>query len=335
MNRRAFIALLGGAAAAPSILWPLAPRAQQSNRMRRIGVLMGVAESDPEGKARANAFRKGLEDSGWVDGRNVQIEYRWVAGDVDRIGNYAAELVRLAPDVILATASPLLAALLAETRTIPIVFVQVSDPVGQGFVDSLASPGANITGFTNFEFSMMGKWLEMLKEIAPGLRRVALMFNPETAANYFRYYLAPFESAAPMFGLEPIVAAVHDDAEIDHAMGSLARERNGGLLVMSDVFTAANHEAIVASAARYRLPTIYPFRYFAVSGGLLSYGSDTIDLFRRSASYVDRILKGAKPGELPVQQPTKFELVVNLKTAKALGLDLPQTLLALADEVIE
>jgi len=330
MRRRQFISGLGSAAA-----WPLAARAQQPDRMQRVGVLMGVALDDPEGQARAEAFRKGLEGLGWIEGRNIQIDYRWSAGEADRTRALSAELVRLAPNVILATASPLLVALKQETRTIPIVFLQVSDPVGQGFVESLSNPGGNVTGFTNFEFSMMGKWLELLKGIAPHVRRVALMFNPQTAASYFQYYLQPFEATAPMFGFEPMVAAVHDEAEVDAALGSLARGRDGGLLVLSDIFTSANRDMIISLAARHRLPTIYPFRYFAVSGGLLSYGSDTLDLYRRSASYIDRILKGAKPADLPVQQPTKFEFVINLKTAKALGLDVPPMLLALADEVIE
>jgi putative ABC transport system substrate-binding protein len=330
MQRRKFITLLGGAAAA----WPLTVRAQQPERIRRIGVMMQTAETDPEGRARLAAFTKGLRDAGWTDGRNVRIDYRWAAGSADDGRALGAELAALTPDVLLAVSTPTLAVLKQETRTIPIIFVLVSDPVGQGFIKSLSHPGANITGFTNFEFSMMGKWLEILKEIAPNTRRVAIMFNPETAP-YSQYYLPQFKVAASLIAVKAMTASVHNYAEIDSIITTLGRSSDAGIIVMSDTFTLNHRDEIISLAARNRIPVIYPYRYFATKGGLISYGVDTLDLFRRSASYVDRILRGEKPADLPVQAPTKYELVINLKTAKALGLTVPQTLLARADEVIE
>jgi putative tryptophan/tyrosine transport system substrate-binding protein len=329
LPRREFVALVGGAA----VGWPLAARAQQG-ALRQIGVLMATTEIDPEGQARIAAFTKGLRDVGLIDGRNLRIDYRWAGNDLERIRAFATELVTNTPDVVLAGSTPTLAALRQATRTIPIVFVLVSDPVGQGFVESLAHPGANITGFTNFEFSMVSKWVEMLRETAPNVQRIAMIFNPETAP-YAQYYLQPFEAAAQSFAVAAITSPVRSDAEIESAMTALGRAPGGGIIVMPDSFTLIHRDVIISLAERYRLPAIYPFRYFATTGGLLSYGSDTLDLFRRSAAYVDRILKGDRPGDLPVQQPTKFELVINVKTARALGIEVPSSLLSIADEVIE
>jgi putative tryptophan/tyrosine transport system substrate-binding protein len=330
MKRRAFITLIGGAAAA----WPLAARAQPSGKVNRIGALMGIAESDPEARPRAMAFEHGLQELGWTAGRNVRIDYRWTADDPERMRAHAAELVALAPDVILATTTPVMTMLQPATPTIPIVFVQVIDPVARGLVANLTRPGGNITGFVSFEFSMGGKWLETLKQIAPRVNRVAMIFNPGTAP-FGESFVRVVEAAAPAFGVEPVAAPVRDPAELDRVIATFAAKPNGGLIILPDVSNTSNRDTIVALAARHRLPAVYPLRYFAVSGGLISDGVDTTDLFRRSASYVDRILKGAKPGELPVQAPTKFELVINLNTAKALGLDVPPGLSARADEVIE
>jgi len=330
VGRRELIKLLGGAAAA----WPLAARGQQPERMRRIGVLMGIAETDPEGQSRIAAFREGLQQLGWIEGRNVRTDHRWPAADPERIRADVAELVGLAPDVILASTTPVMTVLRQTTTTIPIVFVLVVDPVGRGFVSNLARPGGNITGFVTFEFSMGGKWLETLKQIAPGLRRVALVFNPDTAP-FAGSFAQVVEAAASSLAVEATAAPVRDEGEIARTLTALAAKPNGGLIVMPDVFTTGHRELIITMAARHRLPAVYPLRLFAASGGLISDGVDTSDLFRRSASHVDRILKGAKPGDLPVQAPTKFELVINLKTAKELGLNLPPTLLARADEVIE
>jgi putative ABC transport system substrate-binding protein len=329
MKRRDFITLLGSAAA-----WPLAARAQQPDRVRHVGVLMGIAETNPDGKARITAFRNGLQALGWNEGRNIHIEYRWSAGDTDRAMAFAGELLELTPDVLLATASPPLAALVQKTRTIPIVFLQVSDPVGQGFVQSLARPGGNVTGFANFEFSMMGKWLEFLKEVAPSVNRVVLLFNPDTAP-YAENFLRLAVSAAPSFDVELVASPVHDNVEIEDAVVALARKPGGGVIVIPDTFITVRTDLIVSLSARHRLPAVYPNRLFADSGGLMSYGVENVDLYRRAASYVDRILRGEKPADLPVQQPTKFELVINLKTAKALGLTVPLTLQVGADEVIE
>jgi putative ABC transport system substrate-binding protein len=329
--RRTFIAGLGAAAA-----WPLAARAQQGERMRRVGVLFGSAEDDPQVKAQVAAFTKALAELGWTDGRNIRLDFRFAAADLDLLRVFGKELVGLNPDLMVAQTTPAVAVLQRETSTIPVVFAVVSDPVGSGFVASLSRPGGNITGFINIEASMSGKWVEMLKELAPGLRSATLMFNPETA-TYFDYYLQPFETAARSAGVEPMVARVHTLAEIETAVASLAARPDSGLVLMPDTFVALRryYEPIIALAARYRLPTIYPYRFMADAGGLTSYGTDNQDLFRRAATYVDRILKGAKPADLPVQLPTRFELGVNLKTAKALGLAVPPTLLAIADEVIE
>ena len=328
MRRREFITLLGGATA-----WPLAAQAQQGGRMRRVGVLQATAENDQETQARTKAFRQGLAALGWTEGRDILIDYRYAAGDAARIKAYAAEMVSAGPDLIVAPSTPVMAAL-RQGNPVPIVFVQVTDPIGQGFVASLARPGGNITGFTSFEPAMGSKWLAMLKEIAPGLGRVALMFNPDTAP-FAQMFWQPVEDGAPSFDVKPIQAPFRDVGEIEHAIEALARDGKGGLMVLPDISATNHRDLIIALAARHRLPAVYPFRYFATSGGLISYGSDVADVYRRAASYVDRILKGEKPGDLPVQAPTKFELVINLKTAKALGLDVPPTLLARADEVIE
>jgi putative ABC transport system substrate-binding protein len=330
MRRREFITLIGGAAVA----WPLSARAQHPSAMRRIGVLMGIAENDTDAKPRATAFEHGLQELGWTEGRNVRIEYRWAAADFERMRAYAAELVALAPDLILANSTPVVAALQQATRDIPIVFVNVVDPVGSGFVANLARPGGNITGFLIFEFSMGGKWLETLKQVAPRVKRVAMIFNPQTAP-FGESFARVAEAAAPAFAVEMVSAMVRDSAELDGAVASFAGNPDGGLIVLPDLFNTDHRDTIVALAARHRLPAVYPFRYFAASGGLVSDGVDGNDLFRRSASYVDRILKGEKPADLPVQAPTEYELVINLKAAKALGLDVPPSLLARADEVIE
>jgi putative ABC transport system substrate-binding protein len=331
MQRREFITLLGGVAAA----WPLAARAQQTDRVRRIGVLMGIAESDPARQSFVSAFTQALSDLGWRDGGNIRIDYRWGAGDSDLIRSLARELVELQPDLIVGHTTPVVAALKKQTHTIPIVFTQVSDPVGNGFVASFAEPGGNITGFTNLESSMSSKLMELLKEVAPGITRVALMFNPETAPDGGSYFLRPIEAAAPALNVKMIPAPVRNAAEIDTVLTAIAHEPGTGLIVMPDVFVLAHREQILALAEQHRLPAAYAYRLFAASGGLMSYGTDLPDLFRRAAPYVDRILKGAKPAELPVQQPTKFEFVINLKAAKALGITVPPTVLTRADEVIE
>jgi putative ABC transport system substrate-binding protein len=329
MRRRQFITLLGGAGTFPFIA-----HAQQADRMRRIGALMGIAENDVDAKVRAVALRQGLHELGWIEGRNVSIEYRWAAADQERMAAYAAELVAFAPDLILANTTPVLVALKKATSTIPIVFVNVVDPVGRGFVANLARPGGNITGFLIFEFSMAGKWLQTLKQVAPRVKRVAIIFNPQTAP-FSESFVRVAEAAAPAFAAEIVPAGVRDNTELETAMVSFADKPDGGLIVLPDIFNTRNRDAIVALAARHRLPAVYPFRYFAASGGLVSDGIDPTDVIRRAAGYVDRILKGEKPADLPVQAPTKYELVINLKTAKALGLDIPATVLARAEEVIE
>jgi ABC-type uncharacterized transport system substrate-binding protein len=331
MKRREFITLLGGAAAA----WPLAARAQQGERMRRIGALIGGAETDPESRARVAALREGLEQRGWSEGRNLRIDYRWASADSDRIRAFAAELVATAPEAIFAHTTPATTRLLEATRNIPIVFASVSDPVGDGIVASFARPGGNVTGFTNVEASIGGKWLEILKELSPAVARVGFLFNPATSPGGGSYFLRPFEAAAPLFNVQPISTPVEDVVDIERAVAPLAVGANGGLIVNSDVFTTRHRAAIIAAAARHRVPAIYPFAYFAADGGLAAYGTDVRDLWRRAASYIDRILRGEKPADLPVQAPTKFELVINLKTAKALSLNIPAMLLARADEVIE
>jgi putative ABC transport system substrate-binding protein len=330
MKRREFIVALGGAA-----VIPFSARAQPSDRVRRIGVLMALTESDGEGQARIAAFREALEKLGWAEGRNIRIDTRWATpDDVVSRQRFVKELIALRPDLVLSHGTPATAALLQQTRTIPIVFAGVSDPVGSGFVASFPRPGGNVTGFNNMEPTMASKWLELLKEIAPRVNRVALLFNPATAP-YVEYWLSPFKAAAASFTLEPIAAPVRNTSELETVVAAQAREPNGGLIVMPDTFTSGHRAEIAALAARYRLPAMYPFRFFAEVGGLLSYGNDLTNDFRRAATYADRILKGENPSELPVQLPNKFELVINLKAAKALGLTVPPALLATADEVIE
>jgi putative tryptophan/tyrosine transport system substrate-binding protein len=330
MRRRKFITLLGGAAA-----WPLAAGAQQADRMRRIGVLMAFEENDPKTKDWLSNFTQGLAELGWTDRRTARMDVRWAAGSVDRMRTFAKELVELQPDVIFTGATPATAAVQRETRTIPIVFAVVSDPVGAGFVAGLPRPGGNITGFTNVEAVMGGKWLDMLKEIAPSVRRVAIMFNPDTAPGGGAFFLGPFEAAARLLAVEPITARVRSDAEIEAVIASLGREQ-AGLVIMPDSFMQVHQGTVISLTARNNLPAIgADLPGFAREGGLLSYGANFPDIFRRAAPYVDRILRGANPADLPVQAPTKYELVINLKTAKALGLDVPWQLQQLADEVIE
>jgi putative ABC transport system substrate-binding protein len=331
IRRRELIAALGGAAAA----WPLAARAQQPDRVRRIGVLMGYAESDSDAQAWYATFREELQKLGWTEGRNAQIDTRWATpADAGSMRRFAKELVALQPDLFLSSTTPTTTALLQQTRTIPIVFAIVADPIGSGFVASFARPGGNVTGFIFTEPTMAGKWLELLKEIAPRVARVAMLFNP-ASATYAEYWLSPFKAAAASFAIEPIAAPVRDRSELESVVAAQAREPNGGLIAMPDSFTDAHRAEITSLAARYRLPAVYPFRFFVEVGGLMSYGVDRTDNFRRAATYADRILKGEKPSELPVQAPFKYELVINLKTAKALGLDVPLHLQQLADEVIE
>jgi putative tryptophan/tyrosine transport system substrate-binding protein len=331
MRRRDFIAGLVGATAASS----LAVHAEQSDRVRRVGVLVPANENDPEAKALLSWFTQGLAELGWTEGRNVRIDVRWAAGGVEQVRALARELVDLQPEIIFVNATPMTAALQAETRTIPIVFTGVSDPVGSGFIANVPRPGGNLTGFIDLEASMGGKWLELLTEIAPGVKRVAIMFNPETAPDGGSYFLPSFEAAARSLKMESIVAPVHSDAEIETVMTSLGREPGGGLVVMTDAFMPVHRAPIILLASRNNVPTVYPQSVFVRDGGLLSYGPNRADLFRRSASYIDRILRGAKPAELPVQLPTKFEMAVNAKTAKALGLGVPPSILLRADEVIE
>jgi putative ABC transport system substrate-binding protein len=328
MRRRDFVTLLGGAATA----WPLAARAQQSEPMRRIGVLMAFNENDPEPQAWLSGFMQGLAELGWTYGRNLRMDVRWSAGEVDRMRMFAKTLVD--PDVILANSTPVTALLQRETRTIPIVFVAVTDPVGANFVASLPRPGGNITGFGDAETAMVGKWLELLKEIAPGINRIAAMFNPDTAAGGGSYFLAPLEAGAQLLKVELITARVHSDAKIEQTISSLGREP-GGLIVVPDGFMVVHRAPIISLAARYNVPAVYWQSLFAKGGGLLSYGADYSDLFRRAAPYVDRILRGTKPSDLPVQLPVKFKMSINLNTAKALGIEVPSQLLAQADEVIE
>jgi putative tryptophan/tyrosine transport system substrate-binding protein len=330
MTRRQSIALLGGAAVA----WPLAVHAQQADRMRRVGVLMAYAESDGEGQAFVAEFQKGLQKLGWAEGRNIQFDYRWTALDAELTQRFAKELTALQPDLIFSHNTPTTAAVLQQTRTIPIIFAVVADPVGSGFVESLPRPGGNVTGFINLEPAMAGKWLELLKEIAPQVNRVAFLFHPETA-TYAEYYLKPFKAAAVSFAVDALAAPVHDRSELESVIAAQAREPNGGLIAMPDSFLNAHRGEITSLALRYGLPAIYPYRFFPQVGGLLSYGSDQYDNFRRAAIYADRILRGTKPNELPVQIPFKFDLVINLKTAKALGLDVPFLFQQRADEVIE
>jgi putative tryptophan/tyrosine transport system substrate-binding protein len=329
MKRREFITLLGGAAAG----WPLAARGQQPERIRRIGVLMNLSSDDAIGQARAAVFLQGLQQLGWTDGRNVRIETRWGASDADRIRKYAAELVELAPDVILAAGTPTLGPLLQATRAIPIVFVHVPDPVGAGFVDSLARPGGSATGFTLLEYATSAKWLELLKEIAPRVTRAAVIRDPAITAGIGQW--GAIQTAAPSVGVEVSPINMRDAGEIERAVTAFARAPNGGLILTASTMSGFHRDLIIRLAARHKLPAVYFERFFVTAGGLISYGPDIIDQFRRAAGYVDRILKGEKPADLPVQAPTRYPLVINLKTAKALGLTVPQTLLARADEVIE
>jgi putative ABC transport system substrate-binding protein len=330
MRRREFISLLGGAAVA----WPLAARAQQQpERMRRIGFWVGEPESNPDSQRRVGAFKQGLQSLNWREGQNIKIEYRWAVLDLDRIHDDAASLVSLDPDVIVTTGAPTVAALHQVTRSIPIVFTFVTDPVRDGFVKSLSHPGGNITGFAIFEHTMAGKWLEMLKEAAPHITRVAVMQNPEHPA--WPTYLTAIATVAPTVGVQVTPTPVHDAAEIEHAISAFANEPNGGLIVLPSGIAINYREQIIATVLQHRIPAIFPERVFAESGGLLSYGVVQSEMYRLAAAYADRILKGSKPSELPVQFATKFELVINLKTAKALGLEVPPTLLARADEVIE
>jgi ABC-type uncharacterized transport system substrate-binding protein len=329
MKRREFITLLCSAAA-----WPFAARAEQPDRMQRIGVLMGYDENDPQSQSLLSAFKQELAALGWIEDRNLRIDDRWAAGDVNRAGAFAKELVALQPKVILSNTTPVTAALHHETKTIPLVFVVVSDPVGSGFVESLPRPGGNVTGFVNLEASLVEKWLELLKEIAPRVTRVGVMFNPQTA-SYAEYYLKPLEAVASKFDVKVFAAPVRSESDIGTVITQLGREPGSGLIVMTDSFNYVHRKSIIALTRQNNVPAMDYLSSLPAEGGLISYGVDTFDLFRRAAGYVDRILRGTKPAELPVQLPTKFQLVVNLKTAKALGLTVPPSLLARADEVIE
>jgi putative ABC transport system substrate-binding protein len=329
MRRREFITFVGCAAA-----WPLTARAQQAQKVPLVGALMPFEKGDEEAERRQSAFQNGLEQFGWRNGQNIRIEYRWAGGDPNRYQSHAAELVGLAPGVILANATPVLAAVRAQTHTIPIVFVQVIDPVSRGFVNSLARPGGNITGFTNFEFPMGGKWVEMLKEIAPQVKSTAVLFNPDTAP-YGGPFFQQIKASASSLSVEAVEAQVKNGTELTKAVEESAVKLSGSLIILPDTYTTVHRDSIIELAGRHRLPSIYPFRYFATEGGLVSYGVDAEDLFRRAAGYIDRILKGEKPADLPVQAPVKYELVINLKTAKSLGLTVSSTLLARADEVIQ
>jgi len=327
VKRRKFITLLGGTAA----VWPLAARAQQPERMRRVGVLTGLTESDPGARAWPAAFEEGLQKLGWSQGRNLRIDYRWAAGDGERMRSYAVDFARMAPDIVVAVSTPVLQAIQQEIRSIPIVFIGVSDPEGAGFVASLARPGGNATGFANFEPSIGGKWLQLLKELLPSLTRVAVLRNPGAGAGFVR----TIDTVAPSLGVQPAAYGVRDAPEIVRAIETFAGQPNGGLIVLPDPIFSAHRRVIVDLAAKHRLPSVYPFRAFAADGGLVAYGVDLRDQFRRSADYVDRILRGASPAQLPVQAPDKFELTINLRTAKALGIEVPAHLQQVADEVIE
>jgi len=329
MRRREFITLIGGAAA-----WPLQAQAQQPEKMRHVSMLLGLDEKDAEANARVKAFRLGMRDLGWIEGRNIQIEYRFSGTNPESINKHVAELIKLTPDVIVANTTPVIAALRPATSTIPIVFAMVNDPVNQGFISSLARPGGNITGFSFMESEIVGKWISLLADVKPNLSRVALMFNPDSVP-YFDVYLRSFKSSPQQTTVEVEAVHVRSAAEIELAVAKLGREPGSGLIAASDAFLLSVRETILKAADKYRVPVISPYRQFVIEGSLMSYGPDTTDIFRRSASYVDRILKGEAPGNLPAQSPVKFELAVNLKTAKALGLSLRESFLLLADEVIE
>jgi putative tryptophan/tyrosine transport system substrate-binding protein len=331
MKRREFITLVGGIAAT----WPLAAEAQQSNRVKHVGVLFGRARNDPEGQAHAQVFEQEMQKLGWAQDHNVRFDYRWAAGDAERISTFAKEIVDARPDVIVGHTTAAVAALLRETRTIPIVFVAVTDPIGSGFVASLSRPGGNVTGFIDLEPSLGSKWVELLKQMVPNLTRLGCMFNPMTAAGGGSYYMGSVETAASSLGVKAVAMPVHNAEEIERVLTSLTGDPAGGLVVMPDIFNGIHRSLIISTANHLRLPAVYAFRFFAASGGLASYGIDLIDLFRQGASYADRMLRGALAADLPVQLPTKFELVINLKTAKELGLDVPPSLLARADKVIE
>ena len=328
MRRREFVGLLGGAAT-----WPLAVRAQQPERMRRIGVLMSTAEDDPESKARLAAFQQTLQQLGWTDGQNMRIEVRWPAGNSELLRKYAAELAALTPDVILASGGSVVSPLIQTTRTVPIVFTLTPDPVGAGFVHSLARPGGNVTGFTSYEYGLSAKWLELLKQIAPSLKRAAVLRDSAIPSGTGQF--GAIQALSPSFGMEAVPINVDDAGEMERDVASFARTSGGGLIVTGSALAVLHRDLIVMLASRHNLPAVYFQRLFITGGGLFSYGPDFIDQYRRAADYVNRILRGAKPGDLPVQAPTKYDLVINLKTAKALGLDIPPTLLARADEVIE
>jgi putative ABC transport system substrate-binding protein len=330
MQRREVLALLGGIAVAP---WPLTVRAQQQRGVRRIGVLMGIGEDDPEAKPRVDALREGLQEHGWVHGRNIQLEYRWTAGDLERTQRLAKEIVDLKPDLIVVHSTPAANALRELTTTTPMVFVLIGDPLGSGFAASLARPGGNMTGFMNVDAPMASKWLELIIEIVPNVKRVALVFNPNTAL--YRSYLQEFEVAAPKIGVQAIPTPVVDAAELERAIAGIGQQPDSAMFVVPDVFVQVHRTLIIKLAEQYRLPGVYPYRFFPTSGGLLSYGIDTVAIFRQAASYVDRVLKGEKPADLPVQAPLLFKLVVNLKAARAIGLKIPESFLLRADEVIE
>ena len=331
MRRREFIGLAGAAAVA----WPLGVHAQQRGEVRRIGVIVNVAADDPEAQASIALFKQTMQQLGWSDERNVKIDVRGAAGDPERMRTLAKVLVALKPDVILTRSTPVTAALLRQTRAIPVVFTVVSDPVGDHFVESLARPGGNATGFTNVEFSLTGKWVELLKEVAPGVKRVAFVFNPNLAPGGGSYYSRLIDASAPRFAVTPTVLRIGGAADIERAIGEFVREPNGGLVVLPDAATLVNRKLIVALADQYRVPAIYAFSTVVADGGLMSYGIDVVDQYRQAAVYVDRILNGAKPADLPVQLPAKFVMSINLKTAKRLGLDVPLLLQQRADEIIE
>jgi putative tryptophan/tyrosine transport system substrate-binding protein len=329
VRRREFIAGLGS-----TVAWPVMGRAQQAERMRHIGVLMSVIQEDPGGAADVMAFRQGLAELGWIEGRNIDVQFRWPGGDIERIQTFAKEVVGLRPDVLIGRSTPTTAALKQETATIPIIFVNVPEPAEQGFVQSLARPGGNITGFTNFEASIGGKWLQLLKEVDPRIARVAAIYNPQTAP-FAGLFLRSVQSAAPTFAVEVVAMPIRSDADIDTALSMFATQPSSGLIAIPDSFTVQHRDRIIALTASYRLPTLYANHSATPSGGLMAYAVDTRDTMQRAAGYVDRILKGAKPADLPVQQPARFQLSINLKTAKAIGLDIAPNLLVRADEVIE